>query len=276
MATACAETISPRPPIPELPKSWFLRGWNYFLQMASFISFFAIGLVVSPFCALLVTLSGDSIPAKFGQILIRQLFRTWTQVSTSIGVFDISFPEAKELSQVRGVILAANHPTVMDAVILLGTVPRSVCIMRASLINNPCLGGAARLARFVANDRGPALIRQGVEKILNRENLLIFPEGTRTVTDGVNPFKQGFALVATKSGAPIHTVFIERDGRYLGKGISFFAASPLPIRYRLQLGKVFHPHPDESAHELTTRMEEYFLDHLHNTGRTIQLKKPVP
>lgn len=275
MATVRAETMPPLPTIPELPKSWFLRGWNYFRQMTVLLSFFAIGLFVSPLCALLVTLSGDSLPGAFGQALIRHLFRFWTICSIRLGVFDISFPEADELSQVRGVILAANHPTVMDAVILLATVPRSVCIMRASLINNPCLGGAARLARFVANDRGPTLIRQGMEKIHNRENLLIFPEGTRTVSEAVNPFKQGFALVATKSGAPIHTIFIERDGRYLGKGISFFAASPLPIRYRLHLGKVFHPQLEESAQELTSRMEEYFHDHLQNTGRAIQLKKPV-
>jgi 1-acyl-sn-glycerol-3-phosphate acyltransferase len=191
-----------------------------------------------------------------------------------MGVFDIQFPEAEKLSQIRGTVLAPNHPSLIDAVVLLSVVPGTVCIMRANLIESPFLGGAARLAGFVPNDRGPALIRQGIGKIQSGENLLIFPEGTRTGAQAINPFKHGFALIAKKTGASIQTVFIEREGRYLSKGVSLFSFARPPFRFRLCLGRLVHAEPDESPQELSARLEGYFREHLENTGDDIRLVKP--
>jgi 1-acyl-sn-glycerol-3-phosphate acyltransferase len=248
--------------------------WRYVKQVFCVVSFFAIGLMVSPVCALLSRCFGSRIPSSVGQHLIRGLFKGWLSFSCRIGVFDIHFPEAEKLRDLRGTVLAPNHPSLVDAVILLSIIPRTVCIMRANLIESPFLGGAARLAGFVPNDKGPALIRQGMEKLEAGENLLIFPEGTRTDVQAINPFKNGFALIAKKTGAHIQTVFIEREGRYLSKGVSLFAPSQFPIRFRLHLGQVIHAGSGESAQQLSARLELYFREHLENTGEDVRLRKP--
>ena len=245
--------------------------WRYLKQISCVFSFFAIGLVVSPFCALLSRCFGDQIPPAVGQRLIRGLFKGWLQVSSRLGIFDISFPDADKLRNLRATVLAPNHPSLIDAVILLSIVPNTVCIMRASLIESPFLGGAARLAGFVPNDKGPALIRHGIDKIRAGENLLIFPEGTRTVAQAINSFKHGFALIAKKTDAPIQTVFIEREGRYLSKGIALLSFARPPFRFRLHLGELFCAAPDESAQQLSARLERYFREHLENTGEDIRL-----
>jgi len=265
------------PPLAEhlAARSFSLRAcWGYLRQVFCVALFFGIGLAVSPLCALLSRCFGSRIPSSAGQCLIRGLFRGWLRFSCRIGVFDIHFPEAERLRNIRGTVLAPNHPSLIDAVILLSIVPSTVCIMRANLIESPFLGGAARLAGFVPNDKGPALIRQGMEKLQAGENLLIFPEGTRTETQAINPFKNGFALIAKKTGASIQTVFIEREGRYLSKGVSLFAFSRLPFRFRLHLGQVIHTAPEESAQQLSARLELYFREHLENTGEDIRLLKP--
>jgi 1-acyl-sn-glycerol-3-phosphate acyltransferase len=246
-------------------------GWRYLKQISCLFSFFGIGLVVSPFCALLSRCFGDQIPPAVGQRLIRGLFKGWLQVSSRLGIFDISFPDADKLRNLRATVLAPNHPSLIDAVILLSIVPNTVCIMRASLIESPFLGGAARLAGFVPNDKGPALIRDGLDKIRAGENLLIFPEGTRTVGQAINTFKHGFALIAKKTDAPIQTVFIEREGRYLSKGIALLSFARPPFRFRLHLGELFRAAPDESAQQLSARLERYFREHLENTGEDIRL-----
>jgi 1-acyl-sn-glycerol-3-phosphate acyltransferase len=246
--------------------------WAYFRQLSCVGLFFGIGLMVSPICALLSRCF--RIPPAAGQRLIRELFSVWLRFSCRIGVFDISFPEAEKLRELRGTVLAPNHPSLIDAVILLSIVPRTVCIMRANLIQSPFLGGAASLAGFVPNDKGSVLIRQGVEKLEAGENLLIFPEGTRTVAKAVNPFKKGFALIAIRAGASIQTVFIEREGRYLSKGVSLFARSLLPIRFRLHLGELIRAGPGETAQELAARLELYFRQHLESTGQDIRLLNP--
>jgi 1-acyl-sn-glycerol-3-phosphate acyltransferase len=245
--------------------------WQYLKQISCVFSFFGIGLAVSAGCALLSRCFGNQIPPAFGQRLIRGLFKGWLQVSSRIGVFDIEFADADKLRNLRATVLAPNHPSLIDAVILLSIVPNTVCIMRASLIESPFLGGAARLAGFVPNDKGPALIRHGIEKIQAGENLLIFPEGTRTVAQAINSFKHGFALIAKKTGAPIQTVFIEREGRYLSKGIPLLSFAYPPFRFRLHLGDLFRAAPDESAQQLSARLEHYFRDHLENTGEDVRL-----
>jgi 1-acyl-sn-glycerol-3-phosphate acyltransferase len=245
--------------------------WQYLKQISCVFSFFACGLIVSAVCALLSRCFGNQIPPAFGQRLIRGLFKRWLQVSSRIGVFDISFPDADKLRNLRATVLAPNHPSLIDAVILLSIVPNTVCIMRANLIESPFLGGAARLAGFVPNDKGPALIRHGIEKIRAGENLLIFPEGTRTVAQAINSFKHGFALIAKKTDAPIQTVFIEREGRYLSKGVPLLSFVRPPFRFRLHLGELLRADPDESAQQLSARLERYFREHLENTGDDIRL-----
>lgn len=249
--------------------------WAYARQMFSVFAFFTTALVVSTISAPVYLLFGRWFPSAVALGVIRCLFQLWLDMSIRLGVFDIQFPEAAKLSEMRGVIIAPNHPTMLDAIILLSIVPKTVCIMRASFKRSPFLGGAAVLAGFVTNDAGPALIRQGVDKIRGGENLLIFPEGTRTARTAVNAFKNGFALIAARSGAPVQTVFIEREASYLGKGVSLFAKTGLPIRYRFHLGDSARPRDGESAQEFASRLEEYFHDHLENSGEAIRLKSPL-
>jgi 1-acyl-sn-glycerol-3-phosphate acyltransferase len=274
MPTARAESHAP---LAEARKAsvFSLSGlWGYVRQVTCVLRFFGTGLAVSPVCLLLSKVT--RLPNSFGQDLIRRLFTNWLRFSIRIGVFEVTIPEKEKLSKIRGAILAPNHPSLMDAVFLLSVVPRTVCIMRANLINDIFLGGAARLAGYVPNDRGSALVRHGTEKIAAGENLLIFPEGTRTRDDALNPFKHGFALIAVKTGAPIQTIFIEREGRYLSKGVSLFAFARPPFRFRIHLGDCVQAAPHESAHELSARLERYFRDHLENTGPDIRLKSPLP
>lgn len=259
---------------PSTPAPSLRATGQYVIQMGTLLSFGAIGLVVCPICTLVLGLFGNRIPAQKGRDLIRWLFSSWLKAAIRVGTFEIHFPEADKLAAHRGGIIAPNHPSLLDAVLLLGTVPNAVCIMRAGLMKSPVLGGAARLARFIGNDEGSALIRDGIERLQRGESLLIFPEGTRTHQRAVNPFKKGFALMATKTGAPIQTVFIEREGRYLGKGVSLTAATKLPIRIRVSLGDVMYAREGETAQELAARMEEYFRSHLENTGDSIRLTNP--
>ena len=253
---------------------WSIRGiWGYLRQVFAVLLFFGIALAVSPVC--LVLAHGTRIRPTTGQNLIRRLFAFWTRLTVRMGVFEISIPEREKLGALRGAVLAPNHPSLLDAVFLLAIVPQTVCIMRANLINDLFLGGAARLAGYVPNDSGPALIRSGVEKIASGANLLIFPEGTRTRGAALNPFKHGFALIAARTGAPVQTILIEREGRYLSKGVSLFAFARPPCRVRFHLGASFHPDPGENAHAFSARLERYFRDRLEDTGTDIRLRNPA-
>jgi len=269
-------TMSPPSPLVAEVKSRPSRSigqgiWDYFRQMITLGFFFLLKVLLGPPCALLAWAFGKRIPAVVGQKLVRAACCLWLGSARALGTIIVEYPE-EDLSNLRGTIVAPNHPSLIDAMILLAILPRTICVMRADLAMNPILGGLPLLAGHVPNDSGHILVRSGIEKIRGGENILIFPEGTRTRNQPVNAFKKGFALISAKVNAPIQTVLIEREGLYLSKQCSLFKAARLPVRYRVRLGEVLRPEEGERAQELSLRVEQYFRDRIVNTGEDIRLR----
>jgi 1-acyl-sn-glycerol-3-phosphate acyltransferase len=160
-----------------------------------------------------------------------------------------------------GLIIAANHPSLLDALIIIARVPRTVCIMKASLMDNVFLGAGSRLARYIANDSPRQMIRGAVERLKAGDHLVLFPEGTRSPSPTqVHPFRPGITLMAHRAGVPIQTVLIETDSPYLGKGWPLWKLPPLPVVFRARLGERFAPDADHEA--LLARLEGYFKQEL--------------
>ncbi|HEY8611021.1 MAG TPA: lysophospholipid acyltransferase family protein, partial [Roseomonas sp.] len=136
-----------------------------------------------------------------------------------------------------GLVVAPNHLSMIDVMLIVSCLPDAVCIMKAGLERNPALGGG-RLAGYIPNDAGLPVIRRAAEALRGGANLLVFPEGTRTPDGRTGPFHPGFALIARRARAPVQPVFIESNTRYLGKGWPIWRRPDFPLRYRARLGEV--------------------------------------
>lgn len=159
-----------------------------------------------------------------------------------------------------GLIIAANHPSMLDALLIVARLPRSVCIMKATLMRNVFLGAGARLARYIRNDSARGMIRNAVASLRAGGQLVVFPEGTRTVATPLSPFRPGFTLIAHLAQVPIQTVFIETDSPYLSKGWPIWRKPPIPIVFRLRLGERFAPSADHAAQ--LKQIERYFREQM--------------
>lgn len=169
--------------------------------------------------------------------------------------------EAESLDVLRalpgGIIIAANHPSLLDALMIIARLPRSACVMKGALMRNPFLGAGAGLAGYVVNDSTRTMIRTSAERLREGCQLVVFPEGTRSPAPGqIHPFSRSIALIAQRAQAPIQAVVIETDSPYLGKGWPLWKLPPVPIVFRARLGECFAP--DADAEQLSARMEEYF------------------
>ena len=121
-------------------------------------------------------------------------------------------------------------------------------------------GGAARLAGYIRNDSIGNMVRTSVAGLKEGSQLLIFPEGTRTTSHPLNKFKSAFALIARKSGAPVQTVFIESNTRFLGKGWPLTKKPQFPLIYKVTLGKRFKCSGDTKT--FVDDMEKYYREQL--------------
>jgi 1-acyl-sn-glycerol-3-phosphate acyltransferase len=75
----------------------------------------------------------------------------------------------------------------LDAVLVVSRLPDAVCVMKHSLLGNFLLGPAARLAHYVRNDSLLRLVKTAEEQLRDGGQLLLFPEGTRTVAPPPTP-----------------------------------------------------------------------------------------
>ncbi len=166
-----------------------------------------------------------------------------------------------------GLVIAANHPGFFDAIIVSAFLPEVVCVMRAGLLKNPLFSGAALRSGFIPNDSGADFVRSSVAKLKGGENVLIFPEGTRTGEGRfVNSLKGGFALIAIKAKVPVQTLLVEMEGNMFRKGVPLWWPARLPVKIRVRVGERFFVGEGESAHQLTGRVQAYFESALAGTG----------
>jgi 1-acyl-sn-glycerol-3-phosphate acyltransferase len=154
-------------------------------------------------------------------------------------------------------ILAPNHPSLIDALLILTRHPNLVCVMKSELMKNVFLGSGSRLARYVRNDSSRQMIKESVAHLRDGGVLLLFPEGTRTTHDPINPFLVGsVGLIAKHANVAVQTLIIETDSPFLSKGWPLFKRPRLPITYRVQLGQRFDPPTDVTA--FTAQLDQYY------------------
>ena len=195
-----------------------------------------------------------------GQFMIMAGFRWFIGVMRLTGVLRADFAPLDRLRDEGAIVVAPNHPTMLDAVLLISRLPRVVCITKAALWDNLFLGGGVRMAGYIRNDAPLPMIRRAAQAVREGRQLMIFPEGSRTARPPLDAFHRSFAVMAKAAGAPVQTVFIEADSPYLTKGWPLFRRPALPLVFRFRLGRRFEVGQDPGA--FTAALEAYFREEL--------------
>jgi 1-acyl-sn-glycerol-3-phosphate acyltransferase len=172
--------------------------------------------------------------------------------------FDLS--ELDALREQAPLIIAPNHPCLLDAVMIISRLPNVACIMKAELMGNMFLGAGSRFAGYIPNEPVRKMMLLATEDLKKGSHLLLFPEGTRTIGSAINPIKGCVGLIAQRAGVPVQTVFIETNTAYLSKGWPLFRKPVMPIHYRVRLGRRFDP--PQNGHRFIAELEEYFAQEL--------------
>ena len=209
-------------------------------------------------CAMLLR---PLLPARFGETLARRVhsggFRFYLGFLTVCGFrFDLT-----RIDALRGqppAIIVANHPSLLDALMLISRLPNAVCIMKASLFSNPLFGPAARMGGYIRNDNAVDMALATRRALNAGAHLILFAEGTRTPTFPVGPFLTSAAILSKLAAMPVQTVLIEYTAPYLGKGWSLWRRPPFPLLFRLRPGRRFAPPQDVTA--FTMQLEDYFRE----------------
>src|SRR5262245_17248421 len=136
-----------------------------------------------------------------------------------------------------GVLVCANHQSVMDPVIVgLVCNRRLNYLARRTLFSAPGFGALIRFLDAIPIDRdglGLEGLKETIRRLRAGEMVLIFPEGTRSSDGNMSPLKPGFCAVAKRSGATLLPVGI--DGAYQAWPRKVHL--PRPSRIVVQIGQ---------------------------------------
>lgn len=138
-----------------------------------------------------------------------------------------------------GAILAANHVSLLDPLLLALVIPRRRVLFFTKLkyVDNPLLHWILRGAGFIpvaSDDPGAAAsaVTAGVTALRSGRLVGIFPEGTRSPDGRLHRGKTGVAAIAIQSGVPVIPAGIIGTGEVLPRG----AKLPRPRSVRIVFG----------------------------------------
>ena len=197
---------------------------------------------------------------RFARGMISRMFRLYLGSMERIGGMRLDLGALDALRDGPAMVIAPNHPSIVDAALVLSRLPNLTCIMKADIRRNVLFGTCARMAGYITNDPPRSMLRAAVVHLQAGRHLLLFPEGTRTGQLPVNQLQRTVGLIARRAGVPVQAVIIETSTAFLGKGWPLLRIPAMPMAYKLRLGRRFDPPADVDA--FAAQLEAYFRDEL--------------
>lgn len=144
---------------------------------------------------------------------------------------------AENVPRDRPVIFVSNHQGAFDIPALQGVIPIQFrWLAKKSLFSVPLIGWSMSLAGYIPIERENSVaayksMEEAAERIKNGTSVVIFPEGTRSQTGELLPFKRGAFMLASKSGVDMVPVAIRGTREILKKGGFWIKPSKVEISF---------------------------------------------
>jgi 1-acyl-sn-glycerol-3-phosphate acyltransferase len=245
--------------------------YEYFALYSSLTLLGLICLTWSVFALPLYFILPTQLGTAVGRRGIMGGFRLYSWSLSLTGTYRLDLRAIDTLKGGPPLILAPNHPSLIDALLILTRHPNLVCVMKSQLMKNVFLGSGSRLARYVRNDSSRQMVKESVAHLRAGGILLLFPEGTRSTRWPINPLVGSVGLIAKHANVPVQTLIIETDSPFLSKGWPLFKRPELPIIYRVRLGKRFDPPSNVPA--FTGELDQYYKRELEGALQSRWLKR---
>lgn len=221
------------------------RLWRRVASGLSFVAFGVGGLIVG-----LLVLPLWLLPAEMRRRAARRLIGTslrafWAWMR-GLRLFDCEIDGAEHLRE-NNILVIANHPTLIDAVLLIGAIPDVAVVAKRALADNPITGPALRAAGYIVNDDGAAMIRGALAEFARGGRILVFPESTRSEPGRPIVMQRGAANIAARASCRVVMVTIRVTEPLLHKGTSWYQMPRRRPRFQVRVSAPMDIGPTRAA-----------------------------
>ncbi|OVA10549.1 Phospholipid/glycerol acyltransferase [Macleaya cordata] len=188
--------------------------------------------------------------------------------------------EGTEFSNKRAIYIS-NHASPLDFFLVMWLIPTgTVGIAKKEIIWYPLIGQLYVLANHLRIDRSnPSSAIQSIKEtaraiVKNNLSLIIFPEGTRSGTGRLLPFKKGFVHIALQTGLPI--VPIVMKGTHLAWKKSSLRIRPAPLAVRFLSPIRTDNWTADRVDEYVKMVHDLYVENLPKSQRPLLMEELSP
>ena len=169
--------------------------------------------------------------------LVRASWRLfmWGARATGLLRVAVSPEDRRRLASARGVVVVANHVSLIDIVVLMSILPDATAVAKAAARANFFYSLIVR-GVFLVNDDPVGVLGDAKALLAGGTSLVVFPEGTRMPAGATaRKLRRGAAQIALHAGVPLLPVFFEVDPPVLAKGQPWWDAGARRICWTLRV-----------------------------------------
>ena len=269
-------TRRPRAPVADLPTGRVSRTahWSRVLRTGSAFALFGIASVGLAALAFVTSLWNRRDPDANSlriQGYVQRMFHAFVSYMRILGILTVDLHKPELLRNTAGRIIVANHPTLLDVVLLVAHLPQADCVVKREAWSNPYLRGPVQAAGYIPNGEGRELVDACVRRLAQGRCILLFPEGTRSPRDGLGRFRRGVAHIALEAGCDILPVRIRCKPPTLMRGQKWYEVPDRAMTYTLEPGTAIPSLPYQravdageprgrAARRMTAALKEFFQE----------------
>lgn len=231
------------------------------LQPLQYIRAVLLLLIAPPMTFLFSVITWtDLVLIRKSQVKAQIYPRMWGRMLCRLAGVRVRLTGTENLQEGRTYIFVGNHASQYDIFSFQGYFPHDFrWVAKKELFRIPVFGAAMRRAGLVAIDRSKGRdamksLNQAAQQISRGTSVLIFPEGTRSISGDLQPFKTGAIALAIKAGVPVVPIGFAGSYNILPKGRLLANAGEIVIR----IGKPI------SIDGYTLRDKQLLAEHLHD------------
>ena len=188
--------------------------WRLFGTAVSF-GVFGIGSLLLAFCIfpiihfLFCFKKFSNIKSYLMRRIIRFSWQLFIGIMCSLQVLSLKIKNIEQIKNSKQQIIVANHPSLIDIVILISLIPNSTCIVKEALANNFFMKYVVK-ASFILNSTNPEQLLETCNLALKDNlNIIIFPEGSRSIPNQKSKLSRGAPHIALYSQSNILPIRID-------------------------------------------------------------------
>ncbi|XPF95689.1 lysophospholipid acyltransferase family protein [Colwellia sp. RE-S-Sl-9] len=200
--------------------------------------------------------------------VVHKTFKMFVNYMSFVGILTLEIENEEQLKQHKGKLVIANHPSLIDVVVLISIIENADCVVKAGLWKNPFLKGVVTNTGYINNEEDPDTFLKDCSKTFEEgNNLIVFPEGTRSSIDKPLKFKRGAANIALRTKVDIVPIILTVTPTTLTKELAWYQIPDKKFTVKLVVNPVLSTQKyreaesvSNSVRELTRDLVEYYKE----------------